>query len=221
MAALGGALLIASFFLPLLDTAAGADVGREVFGTKDLRAEIEEMRRIEVAAPLIEPALQQLELFSVTPSLRNLSSLAGASREVMDAAISFGITDPALPRMAKILGLVRTCLWMLPLVGLVQLVAPLITRLRGHAGFLGLVARYAFGLLFAVVASVPLLGAPESEQALIGSAVWVLMIGSVLMMAASVLGVTRSNWWAVLAVDVALTIGLGVAIVQLAESLGT
>ena len=178
------------------------------------------MRKIEEVRPLIEPALQQLELFTVTPSLRNASGLAGAAGEVMEAAISFGIQDPGLPKMARILGLVRTCLWLLPLVGLVQLVAPLVTRLRGYAGFFGLLARFAFGLLFAVVASIPLLGAPESDgKALIGSAVWVLLLGSLLMIAASVFGVTRRNWWAVLAADVALVIVLCVAIVQFAETL--
>ena len=220
IAAAGGSLLIASFFLPLLDTAGGADVGREVFGVKDLRAEIEEVREIEATRPFIEPALQQLELFSARPSLRNLSGLAAAAGEVADAAIGFGVADPQLPKVAKILELVRTCLWLLPLVGLVQLVAPLVSLLRGYAGFFPLVARFAFGLLFALVAFIPLAGVPEAEQGLIGPAVWALLAGSLLMMAASVCGVTRSNWWAVLAADVALVVAAGVGLVAFAESLG-
>ncbi len=219
IAAAGGSLLIASFFLPLLNTAGGADVGREVFGVKDLREEIEEVREIEATRPFIEPALQQLELFSATPSLRNLSALMAAAGEVADAAIGFGVADPQLPRLAKIFGLVRTCLWLLPLVGLVQLVAPLVSLLRGHAGFFALVARFAFGLLFALVAFIPLMGVPETEQGLIGSAAWALLAGSLMMMAASVFGVTRSNWWAVLAADVALVVAAGVGLVALAESL--
>lgn len=220
MAAAGGSLLIASFFLPLLNTAGGADVGREVFGVKDLRAEIEEVREIEAARPFIEPALQQLELFSATPSLRNLSALAAAAGEVADAAIGFGVADPQLPKVARILGLVRTCLWLLPLVGLVQLVAPLVSLLRGYAGFFALVARFAFGLLFALVVLIPLAGLPEADQDLLGPAVSALVAGSLLMMAASVFGVTRSNWWAVLAADVALLVGAGVGLVALADSLG-
>ena len=214
MAAAGGSLLIASFFLPLLNTAGGADVGREVFGVKDLRAEIEEVREIEATRPFIEPALQQLELFSARPSLRNLSALAAAAGEVADAAIGFGVADPQLPKVARILGLVRTCLWLLPLVGLVQLVAPLVSLLRGYAGFFALVARFAFGLLFALA------GLPEADQDLLGPAVSALVAGSLLMMAASVFGVTRSNWWAVLAADVALVVAAGVGLVALAESLG-
>lgn len=220
IAAAGGSLLIASFFLPLLNTAGGADVGREVFGVKDLREEIEEVREIEATRPFIEPALQQLELFSATPSLRNLSALTAAAGEVADAAIGFGVADPQLPRLAKFLGLVRICLWLLPLVGLVQVVAPLVSLLRGYAGFFALVARFGFGLLFALVGLIPLAGVPEAEQGLIGSAVWALLAGSLLMMAASVFGVTRSNWWAVLAADVALVIAAGVGLVALANSLG-
>lgn len=220
MAAAGGALLIASFFLPLLDIAAGANVGREIFGVDNLRAEIEELRAVEATRPFIEPALQQLELFSVTPSLRNLSTLAAVSREVLDAAIGFGVADPELPRYAKIFGVVRTCLWLLPLVGLVQLLAPLVSRLRGYAGFFGLIARFGFGLMFAFVALIPIAGVPEAQQGLIGSAVWALLGGSLLMMAASVFGVTRDNWLMVLAADVALLIGGGYGVVALAESLG-
>lgn len=217
MAAVGGALLIASFFLPLLNVAGGADVGREVFGVDNLRAQIEELRSVEATRPFIEPALHQLEIFAVTPSLRNLSALSAAAREVADAAIVFGVEDPELPRYAKVLGLVRTCLWLLPLVGLVQLVTPLVTGLRRYAGLVGLAARFGFGLMFAFVAFVPLAGVPEAQRGLIGSAVWALLVGSLLMMAASLFGVTRRNWWAVIAADIALLIGGGYGVVALAE----
>jgi len=84
----------------------------------------------------------------------------------------------------------------------------------------GTVARFGFGLLFALVGLIPLAGVPEAEQGLIGSAVWALLAGSLLMMTASIFGVTRSNWWAVLAADVALVIAAGLGLVALANSLG-
>lgn len=220
MAAVGGALLVASFFLPLLNVRGEADVGREVFGVADLRAEIEELRSVEATRPLIEPALLQLEIFGASPSLRHLSGLAAASREVANAAIVFGVDDPGLPRFVQILGLVRTSLWLLPLVGAVQLVVPLISRLRGYAGYGGLVARFAFGLLFAFVALVPLAGVAEAERGLIGPAVWVLLAGSLLMMAASVGGITRRNAAAVILTDLAILVGACFGIVALADSIG-
>ena len=219
MAGAGGALLIASFFLPLLDVRGGADVGREVFGVPDLRAEIEELRSVEATRPLVEPALLQLEIFSASPSLRNLSTLTAASREAAQAAIVFGVEDPELPRYVKILGLVWTCLWLLPLVGLVQAIVPLVSRLRGYADYVGLVGRFVFGLLFSFVALIPVAGVAEQHQGLIGSAVWALLAGSLLMMAASVFGVTRRNWLAVLATDVALLMAAGFGVVKLADSL--
>ena len=218
MAGLGGALLIASFFLPLLDTST-TDVGQEVFGVKDLRAEIEEVRGIEATRPFVEPALQQIELFSATPSLRRLSGLAAASREVVDAAVSFGVEDAdQLRSFSTMLGAVRTSLWLLPLVGLAQLVAPLLTLLRGQAGFVGLVARFAFGLVFALLAALTLVMVPDGEWARVGPAMYVLLLGSLLMIAAGLFGVTRSNWVAVLAVDVVLMIGAVVGLVQIAEA---
>ena len=220
IAAVGGALLVASFFLPLLNVRAGADVGRELLGVENLRREIEEVRSVEATRPFIEPALLQLEIFSASPSLRNLSTLAAASREVAQAAVGFGVEDPELPKLVKILGLVRTCLWLLPLVGAVQVIVPLVSRLRGYAGFVGLVARFAFGLLFAFVALIPIAAVAAEDQGYIGSAVWVLMAGSLLMIAASVFGVTRRNWWAVLAVDAALLIGASFGVVALADAIG-
>lgn len=220
VASLGGALLLASFFLPMVSVGDAGDMNRELFGVRDLRKQIEASREMQAVQPLIEPALQEIERFTATPSLKNLSGVAGASREVLDAAASLGAPQAAEMRKAsEILGMARLGLWLLPLVGLVQLVSPALSRMRGHAGAPGLVARFVFGLIFALVALMPLLGVEESHQGKIGPAVYALLIGSCLMMGASVFGVTRRNWWAVLLADVAIVVLTGVMIVQLADYL--
>ena len=220
MAALGGALLLGSFFLPLISASGRAQVDRELFGVDDLRAQIEASRDLQAVQPLLEPALQELERFTATPSLRNLSGVMVASGELLEVAAGLGPPEAEeMRRAAKLMGLVRTGLWLLPLVGAVQLVAPLLTLLRGYAGFFGLVARFLFGLIFVAIAFIPLVSVPEAERDMIGPALWVLLAGALLMMAASVLGVTRRNWWGVLLADVALVIGAGGAIVGLAEAL--
>jgi len=221
VAALGGALLLASFFLPLVSASGREDVRREVFGVQGLRAQIEAQRELAAVQPLIEPAVEAIERFTETPSLRNLSSVAAASTELLDTAADLGAPQAKEMRQAStLLGIARLCLWFLPLVGAVQLLVPLVTRMRGYAGFPGLVARFFFGLGFALLAMVPLLGAPSDQQANIGPAVWALLVGSLLMMVASVAGVTRSNWWMVLLADLAIfgaTIG---GLVAVAEKFG-
>lgn len=205
VAALGGALLLASFFLPMVSDAGREDVRRELFGTRGLRAQIEAQRELAPVQPLIEPAVQAIERFVETPSLRNLSSVASASTELLNTAADLGAPEAKEMRQAAtLLGLARLCLWLLPLVGAVQLLVPAVTRMRGYAGFPGLVARFLFGLWFALLAMVPLLGASQSQQDHIGPAVWALLVGSLLMMATSVAGVTRSNWWMVLLADLAI-----------------
>jgi hypothetical protein len=124
---------------------------------------------------------------------------------------------PQMMAMSQILGMVRMALWALPLVGLIQLVLPAISRFRGHAGFLGLVARFLFGTLFLWVAFIPLAGVPEAHQPYIGPAIWALLFGALLMMAASLFGVTRSNGWAVLLADAAILFGTGYALVWFGE----
>lgn len=203
LAGLGGALLLASFFLPMVDTSKpGAS---DAFGIRDLRRQIESTGNLDAVRPLIEPAMQELERFATSPSLKNLTSVAGASGTLLTTAADLGAPEATeMRKIAGILGWVRLGLWLLPLVGLVQLAIPAMSRLRGYAGFLGLVARFFFGWLFLLMALIPIAGAPDAQQALIGPAVWVLLAGAVLMMLASLFGVTRKNWWAVLLVDIAI-----------------
>lgn len=203
LAGLGGALLIASFFLPLIDTAKpGAS---DAFGISDLRRNIESTGNVELVRPLIEPTMQALERFATSPSLKNFTDVAGQSGALLNQAADAGAGDAAeMRKIAGVLGWVRLSLWLLPLVGAIQLLIPAISRLRGHAGFLGLVARFMFGWLFLLLALIPILGAPEAQHALFGPAIWTMLVGSALMMVASLFGVTRSNWWAVLLVDIGL-----------------
>lgn len=218
VAAVGGGLLLASFFLPLVSDAGRDDLRRELFGGKGLREQIEAQRELAAVQPLIEPAVQAIERFTETPNLRNLSSLASASSELLGTAAELGAPQAAeMRKVATVLSLARLCLWFLPLVGAVQLLVPAVTRMRGYAGFLGLVARFFFGLGFALLALVPLLGASESQQDHIGPAVWSLLVGSLLMMAASLAGVTRSNWWMVLLADLAIFAATIGGLVALAE----
>lgn len=203
LAGLGGALLIASFFLPLIDT--GHPGAKDAFGISDLRRQIESTSDAELVRPLIEPAMQSLERFATSPSLKNLTDVAGQSGTLLNTAADVGAPEAAeMRKVAGILGWVRLGLWLLPLVGLVQLALPAISRLRGHAGFLGLVARFLFGWLFLLMALVPILGAPDAQRAVIGQAVWFLLTGAALMIVASLFGGTRRNWWAVVLVDIGL-----------------
>jgi hypothetical protein len=202
LAGLGGALLIASFFLPLLDTS--RPDAKDAFGIGDLRRQIEATSNADLVRPMIEPAMQSLERFATSPSLKNLTDVAGQSGTLLNTAANAGAAEAAeMRKVAGILGWVRLGLWLLPLVGLVQLALPLVTRLRGYTGFFGLVGRFVFGWLFLLMALVPVLGA-DGKQDLIGPAVWVLLAGSSLMIVASLFGGTRRNWWAVVLVDIGL-----------------
>lgn len=208
VAALGGALLVASFFLPLVSEEGRADARRELFGVEGLRKQIEAQRDLEVVRPLIEPAVEAIERFGEMPSLRNLSTVAAVSTELLDQAASLGAPQAnEMRQVSTLLAIARVGLWLLPLVGAVQLLVPIAARMRGYAGFLGLVARFVFGLGFALVALFPLLAASAEQQAQIGPAVWALLAGSLLMMGASLGGVTRSNWWMVLLADVVIFAG--------------
>lgn len=196
LAGLGGVLLVASFFLPLADTSQPA--ARNGFGITTLQREIDTARELDAVRPLVDPALQALEKFAASPSFFNLTGVAGATGKLLDTAAGLGVPEPDKVRMlAGVLGWVRTGLWLLPLVGLAQLVVPAVTRLRGYTGALGLISRFCSGWLFLLVALVPLLGAPDGGRALIGPAIWTLLVGAVLLVIAG-FGVTRRNWWAVL-----------------------
>lgn len=220
LAGLGGALLIASFFLPLVNT--GLPGASDAFGVRELRRQIESTRDADAVRPLIEPAMQALERFATTPNLSNVTGLASVSRELLDTAAS--ATDVVDARQAaemrkasSMLGWVRA-LWLLPLIGLVQLALPAVTRLRGHTGFLGLVGRFWFAWPFWLVAMTPLL-ADAADQKLLGPAVWALLAGTSLMLIAGLFGVTRRNWWAVILADVAIVAATIFAAATLAEKL--
>lgn len=218
-ASIGGALLAASFFLPLVDMRAGGAATADVFGVASMRRHIERSRGLEGVKPLIEPALQQLDTFGAGPSLRNLSRLVGATKEIVDTVIATGMAPAEANTASSVLGTTRMGLWLVPVVGAVQTVLPLLTRFRGYAGFVGLVARFGFGLVFVTLALIPLLGAPNAGPFL-GLAVYSALIGGSLMMASGLLGVTRNNFLFVFAAQgatlVAVVLGLG-ALVELAQ----
>lgn len=190
-AAIGGVLLVTAFFLPLAELK-GEVRPDDVFGVGSMRRQIERSRQIEAALPLIEPALQQLKTFGEAPSLRSLSQLMGTTRDVIDVAVAFKVAPPEAPALSAVLGTTRLGLWLVPLVGVVQAALPLLTRFRGYAGLLGLVARFAFGLVFVTLAALPLLLWPQARPHF-GPAVYALLLGGALMMASGVGGVTRSN----------------------------
>lgn len=218
VAGIGGALLVASFFLPLASEQGREAARREMFGISGLRGQIEAQRDLEVVRPLIEPALQSIEAFTEMPSLRNLSTAAALSSELLDTAAGFAAAEAAeMRKAATMLSIGRMCLWWLPLVGAVQVLVPAVTLLRGYAGVLGLVARFAFGLFFMLIAAILLAGALSERPEFVGPALWVLLAGSLLMMGASLCGVTRANWWIVLLADLAIFAVAVVGLVSVAE----
>lgn len=217
VAGIGGILLVASFFLPLVALKADGRTADDFFGVGDLRRHVENSREAEAVRPLIEPALKQFEVFASSPSLRNFSSVIASANEILGLVVRSGVGPPEARQLSTVLGATRWGLWLLPLVGAVQALAPALTLFRGHAGFFGLVARFAFGLLFALVALIPLLGAPESTQAYIGSAVYVALVGGLMMMLAGVLGVTRGNWIFVILAQGGILAGVVYGLKTLAE----
>lgn len=209
IAAVGGGLLIAAFFLPVVDIKAGGAAAADMFGVKALREEIVKSRDLAVVQPMIEPALQSYEVFAATPSLRNLSTVCGVSKEIIDTTLTLPVPHrQELTIVARVLGAARLALWLLPLVGLVQAVAPIVTLRRGLTGFFGLVARFLFGLILLFLALIPALGVSDAERPFIGPAVWALLAGSSAMVAAGVLGVTRQNWWYVWLAQLVIFAGL-------------
>lgn len=206
VSAIGGVLLIASFFLPLVDTkGAGAD---DLFRISSMRAEIERSREFDGAAALIEPALKQLEVFAAGPSLLNLAGAIGATTEILDTIARAGALPSDARQASTALTAVRWSLWLVPLVGAVQAALPLLARFRRYAGFFGLVGRFGFGLLFVVLALTPMLGAPEATRALLGPAVYAALIGGAMMMVGGVFGVTRGNFIPVFVAEAGLVAAL-------------
>jgi hypothetical protein len=222
VAAIGGGLIIASFFLPAVDVKAGGAVARDMFGVKAMRAQIEASRDLSLVQPLIDPALKSYEVFAATPSLRNLSTVCGVSKEILDKTLTLPIPHrDEVQIVTRVLGVARLGLWLLPLVGLVQLIAPLVTLRRGHAGAPGLLARFGFGLVLLLLAAIPALGVSDAERPFIGPAVWALLAGSLLMIVTGVAGVTRENWWYTWLLQAATLAGLItfiVYVVQVANS---
>lgn len=197
-ASIGGALLAASFFLPLVDMRAGGAATADAFGVASMRRHIERSREFEGVKPLLEPALQQLDTFGAGPSLRNLSRLVATTKEIVDTVVGTGMAPAEARTASTVLGATHLGLWLLPVVGAIQTVLPLLTRFRGYAGFVGLVARFGFGLVFVTLALIPLLGVPEARPFL-GPAVHAALFGGGLMMASGLCGVTRGNFLFVLA----------------------
>lgn len=209
VAAVGGALLVAAFFLPVVDVKAGGAAARDMFGVKAMRQEIERSRDLSLVQPLIEPALKSYEAFAETPSLRNLSAVCGVTKEILETTLTLPIPHRTDVEIAVgILKVVRPVMWLLPLVGLIQLVLPLATIRRGHAGFVGLVSRFWFGLILLLMALIPVLGVSDAERPFIGSGVYALLAGAAAMVGAGVFGVTRQNWWYVFLVQGLLFVGL-------------
>lgn len=195
---LGGLLLVAAFLLPLVDVKGGGAAAGDLFGVRKMRAEIERSRELEAVKPMIEPAMQQLELFAESPSLRHLTTLIGRTKEIVDTAAALGAMPAEARDASTVLAAARAALWLVPLVGAVQTALPLLSRFRGYAGFFGLVARFAFGLLFLLLALTPVLGAPPHVQQYLGPAVYAALAGGALMVVGGVAGVTRGNFLFVL-----------------------
>lgn len=231
-AAVAGGLIIASFFLPAVNVKAGGSAAREMFGVDVMRKQIEASRNLSLVEPLIEPALKSYEAFAESPSVRNLSTVCAVSKEILDRAAPLlpgreSKSTMGLPYredvqlVTQVLWVARLALWLLPLIGLVQLVAPLATLRRGHAGFIGLTARFGFGLVLLLLAVIPVLGLPAADRVYLGSAVWALLAGSALMVGTGIVGVTRDNWWYVWLVQagtLAVLIAFIVFVVQVANS---
>lgn len=240
-AAIAGGLIMASFFLPAVDVKAGKSAAREMFGVNVMRAQIEASRNLALVEPLIEPALQSYEVFAETPSLRNLSTICAVTKEILDKTLPLlAPRDPAqksvpplgqrLPFREEVqvvtgaLWAARLGLWLLPLIGLVTMVVPVVTLRRddtGVFGYLTLVSRFFFGLVLLLLAVIPLLAVDDAQRPFIGSAVWALLAGSGLMLLTGVAGVNRSNWWYVWLTQIALLAGLVgfiVMVVQVANS---
>lgn len=227
-AVVAGGLIVASFFLPAVDVKAGGAVARDMFGVKVMRAQIEASRNLSLVEPLIEPALRSYETFAETPSLRNLSTVCAATKEILDKTMPLLAaradmkheTRPLGQRLpfkeevqvvTTALGAARLALWLLPVIGLIQTIAPLVTLRREDSGLFGygaLVSRFLFGLILLLLAVVPVLGVSDAERPFIGPAVWALLAGSGMMVVAGVAGVNRSNWWYVWLTQAALLAGL-------------
>lgn len=228
VAVIAGGLIVASFFLPAVDVKAGGAVARDMFGVRVMRQQIEASRQLSLVEPLIAPALQSYETFAETPSLRNLSAVCAASKEILDRSLPLlasradGRPDPRplgqrLPYREEVqvvtaaLWAARLALWLLPVIGLIQTIAPLVTLRREDSGFFGyaaLVSRFLFGLILLLLAVIPVLGVSDAERPFIGPAVWALLAGSGLMVAAGVFGVNRRNWWYVWLTQAGLLAGL-------------
>lgn len=221
-ASIGGALLAASFFLPLVNMREGGAATADAFGVAAMQRQIEGSREYEAVRPLIAPAMQQLEAFGAAPSLRNLTRVIGATGEIVDLAASAGLATAETKAWSSVLAWTHLALWLVPLVGAVQAVLPLLTRFRGHAGFIGLMARFGFGAVFVMLAGLPVLGAPEARPFL-GPAVHASLFGGGLMMASGIAGVTRRNFALVFAAQVGLlaAVVLGLrAVVEAAQRTG-
>ncbi len=207
VAAVGGGLLVAAFFLPLVDVQAGGEAAAKVIGVEELRREIQSTREIQQVAPLIEPALQELERFAVLPSLRNLAGMAAVVRDLLNTAASLNAPEAQALRNAGLaLGMLRYGLWLLPLIGAIQVVVPLLSRLCGPANALFLIVRFAFGWPFFVMALAMIVGVPSEARPFIGTAPWALLAGGGLMIGSSLGGVTRENAWLVLIADAAMVV---------------
>lgn len=217
---IGGLLLISSFLLPLVDVKGGGAAAGDLFGVHRMRQEIERSRELDAVKPLIEPALQQLEVFAESPSLRNLTTLIGRTKEIVDTAAGLGAVPAEARDASTVLAASRMALWLVPLVGAVQTALPLLSRFRGYAGFFGLVGRFAFGLLFLLLALTPVLGAPPSVQQFIGPAVYAALVGGAMMVAGGVCGVTRGNFVFVLLAEAGILAVVFFGLKTLAEMAG-
>lgn len=220
ISAIGGVLLVAAFVLPVVDVKGGGAAAGDAFGIHRMRREIERSRDLDVAKPLIEPALQLLEQFAERPSLRNLARVIGTTKEIVDTAAAVKDLPPEVRDASTVLGASRAALWLVPLVGAVQTALPLLSRFRGYAGFFGLVGRFAFGLLFLLLALTPVLGAPPAVQQFIGPAVYAALVGGAMMVAGGVCGVTRGNFVFVLLAEAGILAVVFLGLKTLAEMAG-
>lgn len=231
LGAFGGLLIMIAAFFPLL-SASNPKAEQGVRWLSDYRQELKHLREnasqadappeVKLMISVVDPALERLDQFLAKPSGYQLWFVLKDAYQFCGIAISY---QEPLQLSQEELGLLRitqqTLAWVLvflstiPLLGGYHIIRGILLRFR-KLRTPALCLTFFFGLAYALVASLALFGVPASERAYLGSAPYMLFVGSLLLVFCSIFGVSRETWWRVYLLDL---LGLGVIFYFLIQAL--
>ncbi len=198
--ALGGLLLIASFFTPLFGDTQGAEDNPLAEVMRDFNSKLSQAREARDSLPpeyvhTIDSAAEHATALLATPSPKNLAWLSAdgidllSIAELQNSDLKRDLKGPKLALRGFLVVLLA-----MPIIGAYLAIRGVKTRFKTQST-LGLVLCFFAGFFYASIGTIAIVSVPARAQDLIGPACWLLTAGGGLLLFTSIFGVSRTTWW--------------------------